>query len=184
MKMLTKEAMGCFTSVLHSIHLPTSYTYRVFFRSYIPLQVVLVLPYLPSAYSCWGPFHWSRGPWLHRTIIHPAFLAALDCTRAESLYYVVRDPKVEAHVWYIAGHVINGFTNCWVVSSLQIPQNIPTHPVSSLAYSPFFTVPVSMAVEPFAFFPPTLSTLAQLFFGSVSLPGRSRVMTGAASAWV
>ena len=184
MKTFAKEAMGCFASVLHSIHLPTSYTYRIFFRSHVSLQVVPFVPYLPSAYSGWGPFHWSRGPWLHRNIIHPTFLAVLDCTTAESSYYMVRIPKVVAHYWYIAGQVTNGFTNWWVMSSPTIPRNIPTHSVSSLACSPFFTVSDSMLATRFVFFPPAPSTAAQPFFSNVSLPRRSSVMMVTAPRWV
>lgn len=83
-----------------------------------------------------------------------------------------------------AGHVTNGFSNWWVVSSPTIFHNIPTHPASSVTCSLFITVPQSMVAERFAFFPPPTFTVAQLFFGSVSLPRRSRVMMGAASTWV
>jgi hypothetical protein len=57
MKTFAKEATGCFAFVLYAVHLSTSYTYRVFFRSHVSLRNVPFVHYLPSAYSGWGPFH-------------------------------------------------------------------------------------------------------------------------------
>ena len=70
------------------------------------------------------------------------------------------------------------------MTSPTISQNIPTNPVSSLACSPFFTMPDPMIAKRFALFPSPPSTSATLFFGSVSLPRRSRVMMGVVSMWV
>jgi hypothetical protein len=87
-------------------------------------------------------------------------------------------------VFDFAGHVTNGFTNWWVASSPTIPHNISTRPVSSLPCSPFIPVPKSMIAESFPFFPSPPSKAVQLFFRSVLLPRRSRIMMGAAFRWV